>query len=554
MTQEYDVVVIGFGPAGAVAAALLGQAGLRTLVIDRSRTVHAIPRAIAIDHEIMRIFQNLGVADQVLPHVAPFTASEHFGAQGQLIRRIDMVEPPYPLGYIPSMVFTQPPVEAALRAHVAGYPSVEIALGWSFQSLIQQPGAVRLTLAGDQGDTRTVTTRYVIGCDGASSDVRKHLAIPFEDLIFDEPWVVIDVLANPAGLAKLPAIAAQYCEPARPSTYILGPGNHRRWEIMLQDGEDPLVMQTEPEVWKLLARWITPADGTLWRASSYRFHALVARDWRVGHVFIAGDAAHQQPPFIGQGMCQGIRDAANLSWKLIEVIAGRAAPALLDTYAAERGRHVRTLTARIKAIGHMICERDPIAAAARDAALLASNGGVAPSVTRQDIVPPLETGLLAAHAHPANGTLFPQPWIIDTNTNTNIARRRLDDITGTGWRLICDGRTITQPPRPTTPITATAIIPATTAARPSLTQPECLSILTEQDGVVTAWFERHHCIAALVRPDHYVYGVAINQRDITTLLNDWCTSPAAPPAHQTPLYQTAVLDPAGSPHKERIPS
>lgn len=521
MRLDYDVVVIGFGPSGAVATAWLGKAGIKTLAVDKSRDVYAIPRAIAVDHEIMRVFQNLGVVEQILPHVAPFTASEHFGAQGQLIRRIDMVQPPYPLGYIPSMVFTQPPVETALRAHAGSFPNVEIALGQSFKSLTQQNGHVTITLQDDDGQERIIRTRYVIGCDGASSDVRKHLSLGLEDLIFDEPWVVIDILANNAGLMKLPKTSAQYCSPVRPTTYIIGPGNHRRWEIMLNPDEDPTVMQSEAEVWKLLARWITPEDGKLWRASSYRFHALVARQWRVDNVFIAGDAAHQQPPFIGQGMCQGIRDVVNLCWKLEEVIANRAGPALLDSYAVERGQHVRTLTARIKAIGHMICERDPDAAAARDAKLLADNGGTPPSVTRQDIVPPLAAGLLSPHPHPANGVLFPQPFVHAANHQ----QYRLDDITKTGWRLVYDGKQ--GHPAGVDPLITTVSVSSVPASE-ALPKPHPGLILIERDNILGAWFETYGCYAALVRPDHYVYGVAQTPDDIANLLGNWRASPAGP--------------------------
>jgi 3-(3-hydroxy-phenyl)propionate hydroxylase len=491
---DFDVVVVGFGPSGALAAGLLGQAGLRTLVIDRTREVYDKPRAIAIDHEILRVLQNLGVADKVLPHVAPFPASEHFGAQGQLIRRIDMVPPPYPLGYVPTMVFTQPPVEAALRAHVATFPSVEIALGVSFESLSQDQTGVDVRLRDEHGTVRQVSARYVIGCDGASSAVRQFVGIEYEDLVFDEPWLVVDILVDEAALGKLPATAAQFCEPARPATFIVGPGNHRRWEIMLLPGEDPREMQREPQVWKLLARWLTPQDGTMWRAASYRFHALVARDWRRGRVFIAGDAAHQQPPFIGQGMCQGMRDVANLAWKLRAVLAGEASDALLDTYGAERGRHVRTLTSRIKAIGHAICERDPEAARARDERLIAEGGGKARTVTRQEIVPPLECGLLSEHPDPANGMLFPQPWIRD-----GAVSRRMDDVVGTGWRILWDGRAVTPAMAPETDIPSAIVAPP--AASP------VDGVLVEQEGVLSGWFDRHGCIGAIIRPDHYVFGV-----------------------------------------------
>jgi len=504
--NDFDVAIVGFGPSGAVAACLLGQAGLRVLVVEKQTEVWPKPRAIAIDHEILRLFQNIGVSEQVLPHTEPFTASQHFGVDGQLIRHVDMVPAPYPLSYVPSMVFTQPPVEAALRAHAAAYPTVEIVLGAAFAGLQQDADSVTLTLTQD-GATRNIRAGYVIGCDGASSPVRQCVGIALKDLVFDEPWLVVDVKVNEAGLAKLPTTAAQFCEPARPSTFIVGPGNHRRWEIMLQPDEDPREMEQDEALWRLLSRWITPEDGTLWRASSYRFHALVAEEWRRGRVFIAGDAAHQQPPFLGQGMCQGIRDVANLSWKLIAVLAGDATDALLDTYGAERGQHVTTLTSRIKAIGHAICERDPDAARARDAKLIADSCGRAPHVTRQEIVPPLETGLLAQDAHPACGTLFPQPWVWDGD-----GRQRMDERAGTGWRMVLDGRA--RPEIGGGPRHITVHQPGDQCGT------EHPGEWVEQDGVLARWFDRHGCIGAIVRPDHYVFG-ALTAANADTLLADW---------------------------------
>jgi 3-(3-hydroxy-phenyl)propionate hydroxylase len=487
----HDVAVIGFGPSGAVAAALLGQAGFATLVIERDTAVHDKPRAIALDHEILRLFDGLGVLEDVLPHTAPFTASEHFGAEGQLIRRIDMVSPPYPMGYVPNLVFSQPPVEAALRRHAAARPGVTVRLGTTLVGIVPEADGVTLLLRDATGAEERLRVGQAIACDGASSFVRQALDIPMEDLVFDEPWLVVDLLLEPGAAHGLPATSAQFCDPARPVTYILGPGLHRRFEIMLLPGEDPEAMQRPETVWRLLARWIAPDAARLWRAASYRFHALVAAEWRQGRVFLAGDAAHQQPPFIGQGMCQGLRDVANLAWKLAAVRDGAGA-ALLDSYAAERAQHVRTLTGRIKAIGRQICERDPDAARARDAALIAQGGGSAPVVTRQEIVPPLETGFLDAAPHPARGTLFPQPWLRGPEGPV-----LMDRMLGTGWRLVLADR-VTPP------------------ALPGFVH--ALSPEGERDGVLRGWFVRHGVAAALLRPDHYVYGVAADASHIAALL------------------------------------
>ncbi|TWB70712.1 3-(3-hydroxy-phenyl)propionate hydroxylase [Nitrospirillum amazonense] len=495
MAEVYDVAIVGFGPSGAVAAGLLGQAGVRTYVCDRSTEVYDKPRAIALDHEIMRVFQHLGVAEAVEPWVEPFTPSEYYGVDGQLIKRFTTVAPPFPLGYTPSLVFTQPPVEAILRDRARALPSVTVDLGVTLEGLEQDAGGVTLALRHAMGAAKAIRARYVIGCDGASSLVRTLLGIELDDLAFDEPWLVVDVRVNERGQAKLPAVSVQYCDPDRPATYVIGPGNHRRWEISLNEGEDLREAATEAGAWRLLSRWLTPEDGTLWRQASYRFHALVAHDWRRGRAFLAGDAAHQQPPFLGQGMCQGIRDVANLAWKLAAVLEGHGGEGLLDSYGVERSRHVRDLTGRIKAIGAVICERDRDLARMRDRRLLAEAGGPVRDEPRQNVLPRLEEGLLAVTPHPANGTLFPQPWILDVDGR----RRRLDSLTGTGWRLvIVDDWTGPE---------AVAALPGLALVRVGA------GGLEEADGVLAAWFKTHACSAALVRPDNYVYGVGTRPDD-----------------------------------------
>jgi 3-(3-hydroxy-phenyl)propionate hydroxylase len=499
VTKLYDVAVIGFGPSGSVAAGLLGGAGVSTFVCDRLRGVYDKPRAMALDHEIMRVFQELGVVDQIEPWIAPFRTSEFRGIGGRLIKRIDMVPPPYPLGYVPTLVFTQPPVEAVLREHATALPTVEVALGTELLALEPRADQVVLSLQDEDGAPRTVNARYVIACDGAASTVRRQLAIELEDLGFDEPWLVVDLLVNEHGLAKLPDVSIQFCEPDRPCTMVIGPRNHRRWEISLLPGENLAAVVEPTETWRLLSRWLTPDDAELWRQASYRFHALVARTWRHGRVFIAGDAAHQQPPFIGQGMCQGIRDVANLSWKLRAVLDGRAGDRLLDSYGVERGQHVRQLTSRLKVLGRVICERDAAAAQRRDDALLAETGGTVRTTTRQDIVPPLETGLLSPDPSTARGTLFPQPWIRQGQGTV-----RLDALAGTGWRLMTDGSSAADSDLPGGVVGRLDLRVVRVAPPPSAEA----DVLVETEGVLSAWFRRHGCTAALVRPDHYVFGVA----------------------------------------------
>jgi 3-(3-hydroxy-phenyl)propionate hydroxylase len=241
----------------------------------------------------------------------------------------------------------------------------------------------------------------------------------------------------------------------------------------------------------------------LWRQASYRFHALVAREWRAGRVFIAGDAAHQQPPFLGQGMCQGVRDVVNLTWKLRAVLGGEAPDSLLDTYTVERREHVRRLTTRIKEIGAVICERDADKARARDAALIDAAGGTIRTVPRQDIIPPLMEGLLASGGRAGTGTLFPQPRV-----NGPTGPALLDELAGTGWRIVTDLRTAQLPPGLLALAERVGMLISIPSDAAGFSSGPHRMQADELDGVLARWFARHGCHAAIVRPDHYVYGVA----------------------------------------------
>lgn len=504
MASFYDVAIVGFGPVGAVAAALLAQGGLRVHICDRLNDVYEYPRALALDHEVMRVFQQFGMVGSIAEFIEPFTPSEYYGVDGQLIRRMTMLKPPYPQGYTPSLVFAQPPVERALRQRISELPNVRVQLGHELRGLTQHADHVALTLHTAQGESQVVRARWVIGCDGATSSVRGLLGIGLEDLSFDEPWLVADVLVHAHALAKLPRVSAQYCEPARPCSYLIGAGNHRRWELSLLPGEDPQEMATPERTWPLLSRWLTPEDGVLWRAASYRFHALIAKRWRRQRVFLAGDAAHMQPPFLGQGLCQGIRDVANLAWKLRAVlraeVTGSTAEWLLNTYSIERSAHVRHLIDRIKGVGAVICERDPVAARERDARMLAEHGGVVKSTPRQQLLPRLEHGLLGGEPCSGRGTLFPQPRLALAGGDSVL----MDMHFGYGWRLVMD---------------ASLPLPAA-SHRLTLV---CLSArgFFEADGVVAEWMRQNGCHAALVRPDHYVYGVAETSHELSRLLVQW---------------------------------
>lgn len=531
MASIVDVAIVGLGPVGATLAALLGRAGVSTLVIDKADDIYPLPRAVGFDHEIMRVMQNLGLAETIAPFVVPYRPTEYRGVDGRAIARYDSLPPPYPQGWEPSFVFTQPPFERAIRALIETLPSVDVRLSTELRGITDHGDHVGLDIVDASGTSETLLARYAVGCDGGASLVRKLSRIRFESLDFDEPWLVVDMLVNEDKLLKLPDNIIQYCDPERPTTFVVGPGNHRRWELMLLPGEAPEDMSREEVIWRLLDRWLTPEDGSLWRAATYVFHALVAEEWRKGRVFLAGDAAHMTPPFMAQGMCQGIRDAANLAWKLELVLSGKAGDALLDSYQGERRPHVRTTTETAKALGRIICERDPDRANARDARMRAEFGDPPRVQFRQNLIPPLTVGTLPPGQNALVGTRFPQPRIV-----TDAGACLLDEVAGTGFRLVLASG-------------ARALgLPA--ALRQAITRLDaqivCLgddegphaeglrvTAIRELDGLLAGWMRDHGVIAAFIRPDHYVLAVASTAPDLDDMASGIATrlhvEPAAMP-------------------------
>lgn len=464
---DCDVLVIGLGPVGALLATLLSDAGVSTICVDKDVEVYPLPRAAHFDHEIMRLFQQAGVADAVLDSSRPAPAYEFRSADGQPLVRMNL-PPVSPSGWATGYMFHQPAVEHALRARLAASPLADVRLGSAFVAMTPDADGVTAELTDG-----TVRARYIVGCDGASSAVRAGAGIGLDDYAFDEPWLVIDV--NVGEGASLPDINLQICDPARPTTCVLmGPGRHR-WEFMLLPGETAEQVLDDAFIAPLLEPW-NCGDVTIERKAVYRFHGLVAKSWRAGRVLLAGDSAHQMPPFAGQGMCSGMRDAANLAWKLPLVLRGEADEALLDTYQPEREPHVRTYIQLAIGMGRVVCTLDPAAAAARDAGMLAARAA-GRNALPPSAPPALAEGCLLPGT-PGAGTLFPQPWVNGA---------RLDDVLGEGGWLI--GR---DPPQD---LAAGLVAIALSEAR-----------LAPFRSAVEAWLAEHGASAVLVRPDRYVFG------------------------------------------------
>ena len=431
--MDFDLLIVGMGPVGATAANLAGMWGLKTLAVDKMLDIYDKPRAFGLDHEVMRVFGNVGIAEKIAGHVMPYRTSEYHSTGGRVIKRIAPASAPYPLGWASNYVFSQPAVEGALRENIKAFANVSVELGTEVLSVVRQGDESAILLRNQAGVESTVSARYVLACDGGTSPLRTRLGLEMEDMQFDEPWMVVDLLVNADVADRLQQTNVQYCETDRPCTYIVGPGVHRRWEFMINPGETPAGIQQPDSIRKLLSRWLAPHEYELWRASAYRFHALVLKSWRQDNLFFLGDAAHMTPPFMAQGMCQGIRDAANLVWKLAMVNKGLATDALLDTYQEERIPHVRQTTLVTKELGRVICERDSAKAAERDERMIAEMVQCAGPVIRQSLIPGLAGGLLAPNdATGVRGALFPQPLV----ENSNGLEGLLDEFTGMSFRVV----------------------------------------------------------------------------------------------------------------------
>lgn len=513
------MAIIGFGPVGASLAALLGRRGCRVAVFDKSEQIYPLPRAFALDHEALRVFQEVGIAGALAPHMTPYRPTIYQGCDGQPIQHFDMGPSPYPLAWAPSYTFNQPALEASLRLAVGKLPSVSVHLGHEVQQLSQSDTHALLGVRRPDGTQAQLQARYVVGCDGGTSPTRKQMSLKLKSLEFDEPWIVVDMHVNEDKLDRLPATNIQYCHPARPCTYVVGPGTHRRWEFLLLPHEAEQREMPPASIWKLLAPWLSPDDARIWRAATYRFHAVVLEQWRQGRVLLAGDSAHQMPPFLAQGMCQGLRDAVNLAWKLQWVLDGRAPESLLDSYGEERGPQVEEVTATVKRLGQIICERDPVRASERDQRLREQQGGQVRMQIRQSLLPGVRHGLIDRDELPA-GTPFPQPM---GRIQPDTAPQMMDDLLPRGFLLVLR--------RAPDPVAFRAVEDAVAAlgaqvlcmapAGPTSALPGVLA-LTEADGVLAAWFERHGCEAALVRPDHLVYGVARSLEETGALMQRAC--------------------------------
>jgi 3-(3-hydroxy-phenyl)propionate hydroxylase len=489
--NSYDVAVIGYGPTGATAANLLGQSGLRVLVVERDPDVYGRARAISTDEEVMRIWQSVGLAERLQQDMLPDRPLNFVDASGDPF--IDLKITPRGCGHPAQQFLYQPAVDHVLREGVRRFAGVDVLLEHECLRVVPKGDEVELMLADLRSDTlERLHASYVIAADGGSSPTRGQLGVGYSGRTYTERWVVIDtkVLNEWDGHDRL----RFHCNPARPTVDCPTPLGHHRWEYPARECEDDNELLRDDAIWQVLGdQGITPEHVKILRAVIYSHHVRVADRWRVGRVFLAGDAAHAMPPWIGQGMSAGVRDAANLCWKLAAVLKGRAPEWLLDSYQAERKPHVTEVTRRACLAGWLITQRNRVIAATRNHVLrtLLRLPGLDKRLQRLTWIPDARyaDGFFAEGKHRAVGWQIPQPRVTDADG----ARVRLDDLLGGQWTILHSGES---------PAGAGAWTEAGVAT------------LRISEPTLVGWLRSKKAASVVVRPDGFIYAAAKSGRPL----------------------------------------
>ncbi len=483
----FDVAVVGYGPTGATLANLLAGQGLQVLVIDREATIYNLPRAVHFDDETMRVFQTVGVADELSRYTCINPGMKFQDSRGRVLLDWPRDQSITSHGWNASYRLHQPDLERLLREQLQNRNNVQELPGCQVEAINENSDHVALGCE-DKATSRKLElkSRYVVGCDGANSLVRQFVCDGMKDFGFCERWLVVDLMLE-RPRPDLGDHSIQFCDPQRPMTYCRSPGRRRRWEITVLDGETDEEISSEKKVWELLSRWITPKDAAIERCAIYTFRSAIARQWHKGRLCIAGDAAHLTPPFMGQGMCTGIRDAANLAWKLSLIIQNGADGSILHTYEKERSPHAQAYIETAIRLGGLINTMD------QASALQMANNQKHGNSTIKSIQPKLGAshylpGLSDKEDHPV-GRPFLQVLL-------NENRMKFDDVVGFVHTLITRRN-----------------------LKRNLT--DCIFVVSAQDYTeLNAVLDELNAEAVWVRPDRYIAALANNAEELLTQMQD----------------------------------
>jgi len=478
----HQVVIVGAGPTGVTAATLLARYGVESLVLDRWSTVYPQPRAVHLDDEVYRIVDRLGIAEEFAEISRPALGLRLLDPKLNVLAEFRRDPAHTPHGYPQANMFDQPEFEALLRANLANYPQVTLRGNAEVTDIAQiGSGRSKVTFT-DRGDGRehSVEADYLLGCDGANSMVRSRIGATMRDLRFDQRWLVIDV-ATTADLGQWEGVH-QVCNPNRAGTFMQIGDTRYRWEFRLLPGETAADFATLSALRPLIAPWTGRVGDDhleLIRVAEYTFRARIAETWRRGNTFLLGDAAHLTPPFIGQGMGAGLRDAMNLSWKLAGVLDGSLPPAALDTYEQERKPHARRMIGLALTVGHAMTAGGRVGDLLRRAVVPRMHllPGMRAKVMDSTTPPLSSSRLVHKGGSRLAGTLCPNAATADG--------RRIDAVLGDDFGLVAARE----------PQLADRLLAERLGARVCVAEP---------GGELAEWLHRGRVEAAIIRPDRAV--------------------------------------------------
>ena len=339
--KEFDVTIVGLGPAGGTLANLLAMHDFSILILDREKSFYPLPRAVHFDDEVMRVFQTIGITKEFLKHTIINKGTKFVNSKDKVILDWPRPKKITDNGWYPSYRFHQPDLEKKLRKKLKNYKKVSIEQNSEVIKIKNSKNRVDIKYLNiNNHKDYLVRSKYVIGCDGANSITRKQMKTKMDNLGFTQKWAVVDLILKKKK-NNLPDRTIQYSNPKQPATYCRNVGRRRRWEFAIKKNHTDKNVLSENYIWNFLKPWLNKSEAIIERKTIYTFESAIARKWRKGRVFIAGDAAHLMPPFMGQGMCAGIRDASNLAWKIANCIRNKFDETLLNTYQSERSLNVK---------------------------------------------------------------------------------------------------------------------------------------------------------------------------------------------------------------------
>ena len=338
--KKYDVAIVGFGPTGGTLANLLALQGFSILIIEKEKSFYPLPRAVHFDDEIMRVFQTIGITDKFLKHTIINKGTKFVNSKNQVVLDWPRPRSITENGWYPSYRFHQPDLERKLRRRLKDFKKVSIMQNTKVNSLKEEKNSVKICIENiNNNKISEIRAKYIIGCDGARSTIRKQIKAKFQNLGFTQKWAVVDLILK-KNKKELPDRTIQYSNSKRPATYCRNVGKRRRWEFAINNAESEKKVLSNSYIWNFLKPWLKPSEASLERKTIYTFQSAISKKWKKGRVFLAGDAAHLMPPFMGQGMCAGVRDASNLAWKIAYCLKNNHSEKLLNTYQSERYSNV----------------------------------------------------------------------------------------------------------------------------------------------------------------------------------------------------------------------